>query len=284
MFSLIVGFSALLVAGCAAFFSVQGLATLYAGQFLAVCIMAGGLEFGKLVATSYLHRYWSVTSFFLKSYLVIAVLVLMGITSLGIFGFLTSAYQQSYVKVEISDLQKSSLNSKKETIKVEIENLNKRIDVLNNSRLEQEKRLPSMSRISAKPVYEDMERSSKEIQSLQQRNVQLSDELLKVEEESIKITAEDAKSTDIGTLKFISQLFNKDVPTIVKWFTFALIFVFDPLAVALILAYNVTLGKKIKAPNINNSLNDDNTFKEEVDNILRKTIRSKAPTNAKYRG
>ena len=280
MFSIIVGFSALVVAGCAAFFSVQGLATLYAGQFLAVCIMAGGLEFGKLVATSYLHRYWNVTSFFLKTYLVIAVLVLMGITSLGIFGFLTSAYQQSHVKVEISDLQKASLNSKKETIKVEIENLNKRIDVLNNSRLEQEKRLPSMSRTSAKPVYEDMERSSKEIQSLQQRNTELSTELLKIEEESIKLTAEDAKSTDIGTLKFISQLFNKDVPTIVKWFTFALIFVFDPLAVALVLAYNVSIGNKSKSKTVSKKTEEEN-FKEEIDGILKKVSKPISP--AKYR-
>ena len=66
MFALIVGFVALLVAGCAAYFSVQGLAALYAGQFISVCIMAGALEIGKLVSASYLHRYWDKTSFLLK--------------------------------------------------------------------------------------------------------------------------------------------------------------------------------------------------------------------------
>jgi hypothetical protein len=73
MFALLVGFSALFVAGCSAFFSVQGLATLYSSQFISVCIMAGGLEFGKLVAASYLHRYWEKTNFFLKFYLLLAI-------------------------------------------------------------------------------------------------------------------------------------------------------------------------------------------------------------------
>lgn len=282
MFSLILGFSALVVAGCAAFFSVQGLATLYAGQFIAVCIMAGGLEFGKLVATSFLHRYWSVTSFLLKTYLVIAIFTLMAITSLGIFGFLTSAYQKSHAKTEITELQKSSLDSKKEMLKKEIQNLNARIEVLNSSRITQEKRLPSMSREAAKPIYADMERSSNEIQSLQQRNAQLSDDLFKLEEQSIQITLEESKSSDIGTLKFISELFNKDVPTIVKWFTFAIIFVFDPLAIALVLAYNVSIQNKYtKIKKEIKKETSEKEFKEEVDTIIKKFV--KPISDAKYR-
>ena len=74
MFKFIVGISAFIVASCAAFFSVQGLATLYAGQFISVCIMAGGLEIGKLVSASYLHRYWKDTGILLKTYLIIAII------------------------------------------------------------------------------------------------------------------------------------------------------------------------------------------------------------------
>jgi len=246
MFKYIVGFAALVVAGCAAFFSVQGLATLYAGQFIAVCIMAGGLEFGKLVAASYLHRYWKETSFLLKTYLIIAVIALMGITSLGIFGFLTAAFQQSHVKIEIVDTQRQSLESKKQTIQDEILTLTKRIDVLNESRLSQEKRLPQMSSKSAKPIYEDIKKSSEEISKSQERIKIISDEIKNIDSELLTLKKEESKSTDIGTLKFVSQLFNKDVSVIVKWFTIIIVLVFDPLAISLVLAYNNIVIKKTK--------------------------------------
>jgi hypothetical protein len=263
MFALIVGFSALLVAGCAAFFSVQGLATLYSGQFIAVCIMAGALEFGKLVSASYLHRYWNKTSFLLKTYLIIAVISLMSITSLGIFGFLTAAYQQSHVKVEIVDTKKISLESKKQTAQSEIETLSERIDILNQSRLSQEKRLPSMSRKSAEPIYEDMKRASEEISKSQERIKIISEEIKQINNELILLKTEESKSTDIGTLKFVSQLFNKDVSTIVKWFTIIIVLVFDPLAVSLILAYNNIINKKEKQFTSNN-VDDEENFTEKI--------------------
>jgi preprotein translocase subunit SecF len=87
--------------------------------------MAGGLEIGKLVAASFLHRYWKTVGWMLKVYLTVAVVVLMGITSLGIFGFLTGAYQQSHTKVELIDVKQEALISKKEFLKVEIDQLNR---------------------------------------------------------------------------------------------------------------------------------------------------------------
>ena len=116
MFSIILGLCSLLLAGCSAYFSVQGIATLYACQFISVCIMASVLEAGKLVAASYLHRYWKITSFLLKTYLIISVLTLMGITSLGIFGFLMSAYQQSHSKIELVETKRLTLESKKDSV------------------------------------------------------------------------------------------------------------------------------------------------------------------------
>ena len=245
MFTIIVGLTALIVAGCAAFFSVQGLATLYAGQFIAVCIMAGALEFGKLISASYLHRYWNNTSFLLKTYLTLAVICLMAITSLGIFGFLTAAYQQSHVQVEVLDNKQIALEAAKQSAMVEIENLNKRIDTLNSARLSQEKRLPSLPKSSAALVYEDIKKSGEEIKNIQQRAQTLSDGLKQTNDNLIALKIEESKSTDIGTLKFVAQLFNVSVETVVKWFTIIIVLVFDPLAVCLVLAYN----NLIKKPN-----------------------------------
>jgi hypothetical protein len=140
-FILLLGFSALLVAGSAAYFSVLGIATLFSGSYYQVIVMAGALEFGKLVATSYLYRYWSKTVWWLKTYLIIAVLMLMGITSLGIFGYLSAAYQINSSKFTQIDSQISLIDTQKLTLDKEIEQNLKRIEMLNGIRADQEKRV-----------------------------------------------------------------------------------------------------------------------------------------------
>jgi hypothetical protein len=269
MFTALVGIVALIVAGCAAFFSVQGLATLYAARYIAVCVMAGGLEIGKLVAASFLHRCWNSINWLLKLYLTLAVLTLMGITSLGIFGFLTGAYQQSHVKVELTDTRQESLNSKKEFLNNEIKQLNERIQTLNSSRMAQEKRLPNMSTKSARPIYEDIKRSGEEITTTRARIDELTKELFQVSEDSINQKIEASKEVDIGTLKYVAKAFNIDMDTVVKWFTLAIVLVFDPLAIALVLAYNSLIEKKEltkdefteKSPivNLNEYIKDENS-------------------------
>ena len=268
MFTALVGIVALIVAGCAAFFSVQGLATLYAARFVAVCVMAGGLELGKLVAASFLHRNWKSIGWLLKTYLTIAVVVLMGITSLGIFGFLTGAYQQSHVKVELTDVKQEALNSKKEFLQTEINQLNSRIQTLNEARKAQEKRLPELSRKSAAPIYEDIRRSSEEITTTRTRLDQLTTQLFDASQESINQKIEGSKEVDIGTLRYVAKAFGVDMDTIVKWFTMAIVCVFDPLAVALVLAYNTLIDKRCEPAEL---LYEGE--KEEEKNSLRKGIR-----------
>jgi len=276
MFTALVGIVALIVAGCAAFFSVQGLASLYAARFIAVCVMAGGLEIGKLVAASFLHRYWHTCGKLLKVYLTCAVIVLMAITSLGIFGFLTGAYQQSHVKVELTDVKQEALNSKKEFLQNEINQLNSRINTLNEARKSQEKRLPDLSSRSAKPIYDDIQRSSKEIAETRAKVEKLTEELFQASNESINEKIEGSKEVDIGTLKYVAKVFGVDMDTIVKWFTLAIVLVFDPLAVALVLAYNFLIEKKSKPLEFEGFKNE--IIKEDIEDnddtsIIKRVIR-----------
>jgi hypothetical protein len=280
MFKYIVGFAALVVAGCAAFFSVQGLATLYAGQFIAVCIMAGGLEFGKLVAASYLHRYWKETNFLLKSYLIIAVISLMAITSLGIFGFLTSAYQESHVKIEMVDSKKQMLETKKTSITEQIDVNKKRIDVLNDIRISQEQRVKEAGnyKLPREQAYAAIEKANSELNELQEKNKNYFLEINNIETNLLELKAEESKSTDIGTLKFVSELFNLDIQTIVKWFTIIIVLVFDPLAVSLVLAYNNISDKKNKKEELVEE-NKEEEPKQKFNLFKRKSI----PLNVKYK-
>ena len=112
LFPSIIALAALLVSGSAAFYSVFGLSKLFAGASTEVLIMAGSLEFAKLVCASLLYQYWSTINKGLKAYLSIAVLVLMVITSGGIYGFLSGAYQETATKSEFLDKSLAVLETK----------------------------------------------------------------------------------------------------------------------------------------------------------------------------
>ena len=99
-FHIYLGIAALLIAGSAGFFSVFGLSKLFAGAALSVIIMAGSLEFGKLVTAAFLYRYWDDINRWMKTYLIMGVITLVVITSAGIFGFLSNAYQGATVEFE----------------------------------------------------------------------------------------------------------------------------------------------------------------------------------------
>jgi len=247
LFILLLGFSAFLVAGSAAYFSVLGIATLFAGSYYQTMIMAGSLELGKIVATSFLYRYWKKTTWWLRVYLIIAVLTLMGITSLGIFGFLSAAYQTTALQLGQVESQITLVEEQKTNIKSEIDQINARITTLNEARKSQEARLPSMSRRSAAPVYEDMARAAEEIKTLTTRIQELQTIQLEKDNQIIALSGEVAKVKDVGTFKFVAEQVNKPLDTIVVLFICVLIFVFDPLAVALILAFNIaTRGSVLK--------------------------------------
>lgn len=252
-FPQIVGISALTIALCAAAFSVYGIATLFAGAAISVSVMAGTLEFGKLVATTYLYRYWNLMNRTLKWYLVSAVVILMLITSLGIFGFLSSAYQKSAVEFNLSQSKIESLENQKKFYSDSILSAKARIDTLNNIRVTQEARLNEAQTnafLSRNPIQlsqlqsqtsEMIKQAADEISTKttfienERKSAQAIDEQIA----DIKINSSSKK--DVQTLKYVADRLNWELDRVAFWFMITIIFVFDPLAIALILAYNVAL-------------------------------------------
>ena len=111
MFKYILGFSAFALASCAAFFSVKGIALLFAASFWSVAIMAGTMELAKLISASYLYRYWGDINKILKKYMLGATILLMCITSLGIFGFLSDAFQRNFSQYSLNQNKIQGLKS-----------------------------------------------------------------------------------------------------------------------------------------------------------------------------
>lgn len=240
LFIIIVALSALFVASCAAFFSIKGLIALFSGSALAIGIMASSLEIGKLVAASFLHTYWKKANFLLKFYLSSAVLVLMAITSLGIFGFLTNAYQVHSAKVGTFDTKIAALVSEKSAVDQTILEHSSRIKTLTEIRAAQEQRIQTAGNYKAPrdQAYKAISEANEEIQKKEADIAQDRDRGIAIEKEiaDLKITLN--TTTDIGSFRFIAAALHTDVDTSVQYFIFVLIAVFDPLAVALVLAWN----------------------------------------------
>ena len=224
-FKYYVGLSALLIAGSAAAFSVFGLSKLFAGAALSVIIMAGSLEFGKLVAASFLYRYWNDINRLLKVYMTIGVIALVLITSAGIFGYLSNAYQGATVNFE---KQSTSLLYKED-----------RLEQLEEDKIYLKEELEE-SIASLPENYITAKRKLRE--EYNPKVLDINDQILKIKQEigDLKISLVET-GVDVGPAIYLARVFNTDIDTVVKFFIFILIFVFDPMAIALVLAYNRTL-------------------------------------------
>lgn len=246
IFTTLLGLCAFLVAGSAAYFSVLGIATLFSGSYYQVILMAGALEFGKLVATSYLYRYWKKTAWWLRLYLMVAVITLMGVTSMGIFGYLSAAYQVNASSISQIDQQVSVIESQKNTLHQEIEQNTKRVEMLNQVRSAQEQRVKDAGNFKTprEQAYAAIDKATQEIQTLTDRNQILQNDKFKKDSELIQLNQQISHVKDIGTFKFIAQSINKPLDTVVITFICILICVFDPLAVSLVLAFNVASAER----------------------------------------
>ena len=274
-FNRLLGLSALFLASCGAFFSVKGIGLLFSGSFYAAIVMASSLEFGKIMATSFLYRYWRKINNIIKSYLLAAVVVLMCITSLGIFGFLSQAFYSTKSNIDGIESQVSLLEAKKSSLKDQIVSNNERVKTLTETRKNQESNLSKVLDQSITTTVtksggffgndtqekvvdkKSVELKSKTLEGMQVSisslesnvekinsiNVNLLSEVNSLDTSIIDLKKQISKS-DIGTYKFIAEAFNLKIETVVKLFILIIVAVFDPLAVCLLLAYNISTNKK----------------------------------------
>jgi hypothetical protein len=256
---LLIGFSALSVSASAAIYSVSGLAKLFAGASLQVMVMAGSLELAKLVTATLLHHYWKDLGKLLKVYLTTAVVVLVLITSMGIYGFLSAAYQQTAVQYETSSRGIDFLKQKEaffaadlQRYDQELERISNTINELSKSRTVQyqinDANAPGGVRTAISTAelrsaenrlrVEDQNRT----QTFEKRN-QAADSLKAVQVQILNLQAENSSNSELGPLIYISGLTGRPMDEIVNVLLLIIIFVFDPLAIALVLAANFAFGQ-----------------------------------------
>jgi len=243
----LVGLSAILVAGCAAYFSVTGLGVLFAGASVSVMVMAGSLELAKLVAATYLKQEWDTLKGFNKWYLTISVATLMLITSAGIFGYLSNAFQQQNLglqKIErdIAVYQTQITKNDGEIARYTTQ-LNNQQNIRNSQEANLSKQIDkdkSTSRVSQMIRTADKEIASvsKRIDELTKQNNVALDSINAIKNNNIELERE------VGGFRFVAEAFGVPLNTVVKFFIFIIVIVFDPLAVALIIAFNGLIMKR----------------------------------------
>jgi len=264
--------AAILLAGIAAYYSIFGLGKLFASQATAVMIMAGILEASKLITASILHKFWTKIQVSLKIYLTSAVIILMMITSLGIYGFLVSSYQETssivqtnQVKIEMIESNIENVNSNIDQNNNQIDSKLSRIEVLTNQRSSQESRLDTLYNRgwinNAKRVESYIQTVDQQINDLQTESDEIQsriniarDSLVVLSTEKINLENNDA-AAELGPLMYIADITGIDIDIVVNWFILFFILVFDPLAVTLLItAQKISTNEKTTQRIINDPI------------------------------
>jgi hypothetical protein len=212
--------AAFVLSGIAAYYSIIGLAAIFTGAFWPVVIMGGALEFAKLVTTSWLYRNWKTTPLLLRGYLTTAVVILMLITSMGIFGFLSKSHIDSTLDAGDNSTEIKMLSQKESITKERLEYLLAR----------------------AKDPSTASNKLDKQIQDTQKELTEINKQKLPLLKEENKLTAE------VGPIKYVADIFygsgDGALDKAVRLVIFFIMLVFDPLAVLLLIAGNITIKKE----------------------------------------
>jgi len=259
MFPFLIAFSALSVSTSAAFYSVSGLSKLFAGASLEVIIMAGSLEFAKLVTASLLYQYWDTINKTLRTYLSIATVVLVLITSMGIYGFLSAAYQETYSKLSAVENQKGFIQQKIDFYQndvtrydTEIERISSNISTLSNAKASTiQVRDTSVSGGFRQTISTTELRMAQSRINIEEENRKLaqskrtiaSDSLQKFQLQVLELDNNTEVAGELGPLQYLSSLTGYSMDKIINVLLLIIIFVFDPLAISLVIAANFAFDK-----------------------------------------
>jgi hypothetical protein len=259
IFPFVIALSALSVSASAAFYSVFGLAHLFAGASTEVIIMAGALEAAKLVVASLLYQYWDTINKILRTYFMIATFILMVITSGGIYGFLSGAYQETATQSEFLDRQvaviqqkqvrfeeqKSDLKIEKAAVVKTISDL--RVSLSNPAQVswydkEAEQVITSTSSSARRALQAELKTSITERDNIDLRLNAVTDSIAALDVNILDAQINNESARELGPLKYMAELTGQPMATIVNWFMILIIFVFDPLAIAMVVAANMAFA------------------------------------------
>jgi len=286
IFPLLIAFSALSVSLSAAFYSVSGLSKLFAGAAFAVIVMAASLEIAKLVIASLLYQYRKNLPKLLKWYLSLACVVLILITSMGIYGFLSAAYQETAAKAGSIDSKITLIEVKRDNIKEQLAVYNEEKSSINsavadlrtglsNNKIQYTDTLGNVitttSRATRNALTKQLDQAIERQTIINEKIDNLNLKLFEYEEEIVEVKLSDAVSSELGPLKYLSGLTGLPMDKIINILLLTIIFVFDPLAIALVVAANFAF-EQIRPKTKENLYGETVVVEKEFNENLDKTL------------
>ena len=277
LFPLLVTFSALSVSISAAFYSISGLSKLFAGAALAVIIMAASLEIAKLVIASLLYQYRKTLPKFLKYYLSIACFVLILITSMGIYGFLSAAYQETAAKSGNIDAQITLIEVKRDNIREQLVVYNEEKSSINtavtslrnglsNNKIQYTDTsgniVTTTSSSTRRALEKQLDQAISRQTTINDKVDILNEKLFNYETEIVEVSTNNDIAGELGPLKYLSGLTGIPMDRIINYLLLTIIFVFDPLAIALVIAANFAF-EQLRPKTKENIYGEDIEIKEK---------------------
>jgi hypothetical protein len=276
----IIALAAFAVSGSAAFYSVYGLGKLFAGASTQVMIMGGSLEFAKLVIASALYQYWDSINKILRVYLLVAITILMLITSAGIYGYLSGAYQETYSKTEVTNRSLSLLESKKsafqsqQTLIVDEKNqLTKsitdiRLAISNPGQTQYVDRTTGQvitnTNTSSRGILENqLQQALTDRDKIDKKLSVTNDSIAKYDLRIIELKNADTGTRELGPLMYLATLTGQTMDKVINWYLLLIIFVFDPLAITLVVVANQAFSR-LNPVNVQSNIQEPVTVEPPV--------------------
>ena len=254
IFPFIIASSALSVSASAAFYSISGLSKLFAGAALAVIIMTTSLEVAKLVIASLLYQYRKTIPKLLKYYLTVAAVILVLITSMGIYGFLSAAYQETAAKAGSIDAQISLIETKRDNVREQLavysdekSSINTAVaelrSGLSNNKIQYKDRetgqiITTTSSSTRRSLEKQLDQAILRQTEINTKVDGLNERLFEYETEIVEVSINNDIAGELGPLKYLSGLTGTPMDKIINYLLLTIIFVFDPLAISLVIAAN----------------------------------------------
>ena len=240
-------FTALAISAVAAYYSIIGLIAIFSAAVIPIAVMGVVLELGKLVTASWLYHYWKKVPKLLKTYLISAVVILMFITSMGIFGFLSKAHIEQTTITSDKSLEISSVQSEIERHKKDIFRAEQSLQLLDNALIKYTDLGAVTKGLNARKEQQgERDELNESIQSATDKIATLTKKQFRLKKEQLQIESE------VGPIKYIAELIYGEstqsvIEDAVRWVIIIIVFVFDPLAVLLLISANITLKEESKS-------------------------------------
>ena len=298
IFPALIALSAFSVSASAAFYSISGLSKLFAGAAFAVIVMAASLEVAKLVIASLLYQYRKTLPFLLKAYLSIACVVLILITSMGIYGFLSAAYQDTANKEGNAEARIVLIETKRDNVKEQLEVYTEEKTSINEAVAELRKGLSnnkvqwrdketgqiitSTSSRTRKALEKQLDQAIIRQTEINAKVDVLNEKIFEYETEIVETRIGDGSTSELGPLKYLSGLTGLPMDKIINYLLLTIIFVFDPLAIALVIAANFAF-EKLKKPTKENLYGETIEIDEDEANRRMRVISQNGNDGLHYR-